>query len=133
MVVIGSFLPWVISGSAQRDSYATIRVAKNVGVVGMTLWETLLSIWYVTPLLAAVVVVGVLLHRPPLARLAAIPLGAIALALAALVRFAPVDHGIGPVVTLLGSVGLLTAAGWSFRADRRLRTREPTPGLVPNA
>src|SRR5690349_13884044 len=34
LVVVGAFLPWVLSGEAKRDSFATVRAAQRIGVVG---------------------------------------------------------------------------------------------------
>ncbi len=102
VVVTGSFLGWVISGTVTRDSYATIRSARNLGVVGGTFWEVLLSVWFAVPLLAAGVVVGLAFaRRRPMIASAAIT-GSTAVAVSGAVLAAPVDHGAGPAVTLTG-------------------------------
>jgi hypothetical protein len=110
VIVVGSFLTWVVSGEARRDSFATVRVAQHVGVVGMPVWETVLSVWFLTPLLAAMVLAGVAFERPVVVTVAATLLGLLALGVSALVLLAPIEHGIGPLVVLIGSIGLLVGA-----------------------
>lgn len=119
ILVAGSFLPWVISGTAGRDSYATVRAARNIGVVGSSFWEAVLSVWFVVPLAVAVVLTSAMSGRLRLAAAVGVPLGFAALVLAVLVRAAPVESGIGPGVTALGSLGLLSSNVWLLRTRRR--------------
>ena len=119
LVVLGSFLPWVISGTARRDSYATVRAAKNIAVVGSGLGETALSIWFLVPLLAAVVLLAVVFDRRSLGSAIAIALGALSLVVAGWVMLAPVERGVGPAVTLLGSAGLLVGSALLLRRSTR--------------
>lgn len=119
LVVVGSFLPWVISGTAHRDSYATIRAARSIGVVSNAPWETLLPVWFLVPLLAAFMLVGIVFGKRRLVSGAAIPLGAIAIVVSTLVLVAPIERGVGPAITFIGAVGLLAATSWTILKRRR--------------
>ena len=136
LIVVGAFLPWVISGEARRDSFATVRAAQRIGVVDMPIWETLLSVWYLAPLLAALVLVGLAFDRRWLARLGAVPLVVLTLAFGGLVVLGPVPRGAGPVVAVVGAVvltvGTILGGG---RGPDRARTVAPDPtagGAVPS-
>lgn len=118
LVLVGSFLPWLISGSARRDSYATVRVAQRLGVVGWPVWEALLSVWFVTPLLVALVGVALAFDRRRAVPLVGVPLGLIALVVAGVVLVAPVERGVGPVVVACGAVAVLIGSVMTARRAR---------------
>ena len=128
VVVVGAFLTWVVTGEAHRDSFATVRAAQRVGVVGQPVWETLLSAWYLAPLAAAGVVAALAFDRRRLVPALAIPLGVVAVGFSGLVLIAPTERGPGPVVVLAGGTGLLVGSvGWirglRSRPDLRYRLR----------
>jgi hypothetical protein len=118
-VVVGAFLPWVVSGEVSRDSFATVRAAQLVGVVDRPVWQAVLSVWFFAPLAAAVVLVGLALQRRRLVPAVAIGLGLASALLAGLVLLAPVDRGAGPVLVLIGSIALLIGAALWLAAGRR--------------
>jgi NADH:ubiquinone oxidoreductase subunit K len=124
VVVVASFLPWVRSGAVARDSFATVRAAQRIGVVGQPVWERVLAVWYVAPLLGAVCLAGAAVGRRAVCVGAALALAVLAAVLALVVVAAPVDHGAGPVVALLGSLVVMTAAVADALARRRAGARE---------
>jgi hypothetical protein len=128
VLVVGCFLPWVISGDSRRDSFATVRAAQRVGVVGKPFWETVLSVWYLAPLAAAVVLVGVAFDRRRLVPAVAAGLGALSLVVSGVVLVAPIDRGVGPGVVAVAGVGLVTGSVLWVRAHRRRTSpaAEPT-------
>lgn len=127
LVVVGTFLPWLHSGRASRNSYATDgAIRRLLDVNGAA--EAALRAWPFVSLLCALAAALVLLglHR----------IGA-GLALAAAAAAGPVagwalassGHGLirpatsGPVVTLIGAVmivlGVLACASWFERFTGR--------------
>lgn len=128
LVLIGSFLPWLASGTASRSSYDLFGIVDRLGFSpdGLVGWA--IRLWPLLPLLLVVTVVSHHVHHDaawiPILRttstaLSALYAGAVALA----VRMAP-DVGlfsprIGPWVTLLGA--LLLAASLTMSAVVRRR------------
>jgi len=59
LVIVGSFLPWVISGTVRRSSYAIVGVVDRLGVAGDGIVATLIAGWpfvgvlCMTPVIAA--------------------------------------------------------------------------------
>ena len=106
--MVGTFLPWLYSGSRSRNSYATggaLRRVLGVGGVG----DAALSAWPFVALACAVAVAALLLGLP---RTAAV-LGLLAAAAAGAGAIAMLTAGgnpvvrpahLGPIVTLAGAV-----------------------------
>lgn len=119
VVLTGSFLPWLASGSAERSSYDLFGIVERLGFApdGAVGWAV--RLWPLLPLLLVVTVVShhvrldaawLPVVRATSTGLSALYAGSVALA----VRLAP-DVGvfsprIGPWVTLLGALllGLAT-------------------------
>lgn len=118
MVLAGSFLPWLASGSAERSSYDLFGIVERLGFApdGAVGWAV--RLWPLLPLLLVVTVVSHHVHvdavwlpvvRSTATVLSALYAGAVALA----VRLAP-DVGlfrprVGPWITLFGAVLLVLA------------------------
>lgn len=109
-LVIGAFLPWIISGQTTRNSFTTVQVARRLGVVDSDVVSTMLAGWYLVPLGAVLVgVLAVLERRRPMAVLA----GALGLAggtFAFGVVCAPIESGVGVWVSMATGIGTLLAA-----------------------
>jgi len=120
LVVLGAFLPWVISGSATRSSFATVRSADRLGVVPDGVALALLRSWYLVPLAAAIIPVAVVLGRRRLALITAVALAGVAAVVAGLVIHASPSTGAGPAVSLAGSATLL--AGTAILTRTRTTT-----------
>lgn len=125
VVLVGSFLPWLASGTADRSSYDLLGIVDRLGFSpdGVVGWAV--RLW---PLLPLLLVVTVISHhitsdrswlpavRSGTAALSALYAGAVALA----VRLAP-DIGLfeprpGPWVTLAGALLLALSAVLSSSA-----------------
>jgi len=59
LVIVGSFLPWVISGTVRRSSYAIVGVVDRLGIAGDGILGILVASWpfvgvlAMTPVIAA--------------------------------------------------------------------------------
>jgi uncharacterized membrane protein YfcA len=124
-VVLGSFLPWVLSGGASRNSYATLRSAERLEVVANPTAEAMLQAWYLVPVGAALVALGLSLHRVRLAGFAAAATSIVAAACALLALDAGIRVGIGPAVCALGAVVLAVGSAAWAAAHRRCAVCTP--------
>jgi hypothetical protein len=112
-VVVGTFLPWLYSGSRSRNSYQTdgaIRRLLGVGGIG----DAALTVWPFVGLACGVAVAALLVGLPRTAAviglLAATGAAAGAIAMLAADRSVLVRPAIvGPIVTLLGSLAVPAA------------------------
>ena len=113
-MVLGSFLPWVRTGSRSRNSYDVFRVVGRLGFAPEGPAATALRWWPVVPLLTVVAVVAVWWGwgRPGgvLGIVAAVYAGIIGAAVAAAPQAGLLDIGAGPVLTAIGGVVLLGGA-----------------------
>ncbi|MEV0677610.1 hypothetical protein AB0I60_13920 [Actinosynnema sp. NPDC050436] len=132
--MVGTFLPWLRSGSVTRDSYEVLALRGFAGLDG-TSGEVVRAVWVgVTPLAALCVVLwSVRLHR--FAAFFALLFGTIAGTVAALAAVQGGDEGslvgitpTGPVVTLGGAV--LGIAGAIAVLTAKTRTAI-SPGGAP--
>jgi hypothetical protein len=108
-VVVGAFLPWVASGEAERNSFATVRAARTLDLVANSFGDAVLAGWFAVPLGAALVLLFAALGRRRWAAMVAGCLGLVAAGFAALVIASPVETRAGVIVTLVA--GLLTIVG----------------------
>jgi hypothetical protein len=121
VAILGTFLPWLRSGTRGRSSYTIFDLVERLGFApgGIVSWS--LRLWPIVPLLLVVNVVAVwiVVHTgrwwPWLAittTIVAVWVGGTAIA----IRFAPdaglFRIGVGPSVTLVGVVTLVVAVGW---------------------
>ena len=125
LVVLGAFLPWVISGTANRSSFATVRSADRLGVVPDGVALLLLRSWYLVPVAAAVVPALRLLHRPRLAALLALGLAVATASIATVIIIGSPATGAGPAVCLAGGAALVAGAALTLRR-RPISGRHPT-------
>jgi hypothetical protein len=126
VLVVGTFLPWLDSGRAQRNSYQTGGALKRLlGLRGLP--AAAVSVWPLVALVCAAVValfaLGWRRSAALLALLTALTTGAIAIA--ALVVdgnrvIRPVR--LGPTVTLVGATAVLIAATLMLTSARKLRS-----------
>jgi hypothetical protein len=121
-LVVGTFLPWLGSGQAERNSYETGGALKRLlGLHGPA--EAAVSAWPLIGLVCAAVVaisaVGLRRSAALLALLTALAAGAVAIT-ALLVDgkqfIRPVS--LGPVVTLAGATAVLLAATLALQSTR---------------
>jgi hypothetical protein len=116
IAIVGTFLPWLRSGSRNRSSYTIFDLVERLGFApsGVVSWS--LRLWPIVPMLLVLEVVAIWIvthtgrgRRPLLLSTGAIALWVAGTALA--VRFAPdvglFRVGIGPLVTVGGVVCLV--------------------------
>lgn len=132
VAVVGTFLPWLRSGSVDRSSYEIFDLVDRLGFApdGPVGW--MIRLWPVVPLLFAVA--GAVQFTMSLApvwvwtrRLAPIVAAVYAGGVAAVLRVAP-DAGLvrfryGTAVTAAGAVIVLLAAAWPDHRRRRAGRR----------
>ena len=114
LMVLGSFLPWVRTGSRSRNSYDVFRVVGRLGFAPEGPAATALRWWPVIPLLTVVAVVAVWWGwgRPGgvLGIVAAVYAGIMGAAVGAAPQAGLLDIGAGPILTATGGVVLLGGA-----------------------
>ncbi len=129
VVLIGSFLPWLRSGRAERSSYEIFELVDRLGFApdGAVGWA--LRLWPLLPLLLALTVVAAwaAIVHPASFRwihvVTGVVAGCYALGVSTAVRLAPeaglFQFRVGTWVTLVGAVALLAAIGSQARALSR--------------
>jgi hypothetical protein len=114
LTVLGSFLPWVRTGSRARNSYDVFRVVGRLGFAPDGPASTAMRWWPLVPLLAVAAVVAVWWGWGRAGGLvglvAATYAGTIGIAVTAAPEAELVDVGSGPVVTATGALVLLAGA-----------------------
>ena len=102
LVVVASFLTWLVSGSVRRSSYSVVRAAELLGVVhGFA--AVVLKVWYLVPILGAMVLLATLSGARRLELGAGAALVVLAVAVSAVVIASPLRTGSGPWLALAGS------------------------------
>jgi hypothetical protein len=127
-VVVGTFLPWLYSGSRSRNSYATGGALRRVFDVGGAA-DAALAAWPFVGLACAAAIATLLVGLPRVA--AVVGLVAAAAAIAGSIAMLTADgNGIvrpanaGPIVTLVGALAVPTAVTIQlFGASRTGRGR----------
>jgi len=118
LTLIGTFLPWLRSGARDRASYTIFDLVERLGFAPGGVVALSLRLWPLVPLLLVVVVTTTwavatdhLSWRVPvvLAAVAAVWVGGTSVAVIMAPEIALFSVGIGPAVTLTGTVVL--AAG----------------------
>jgi hypothetical protein len=125
LLAVGTFLPWVVSGSVVRDSYQSISLLRTIGVVDGSPLEIVLDAW--TMIVPAITVcVGVYAFgfrrvAATISTILAIICGTIAGAATVVGGDQDVSLGIagaGPVAMLIGSVLTMTGVVGIFAGRR---------------
>ena len=103
-MVVASFLTWLVSGSVRRSSYSVVRAAELLDVVH-GLAAVALKVWYLVPILGAMVLLATLsgVDGPGWSRARALALVALAVAVSVVVIASPLRTGSGPWLALAGS------------------------------
>ena len=133
LLVAGTFLPWLRSGSVLRNSYQTVRIARRLSALGDGVQGVLTAAW---PAVGVVAALGAALYVLGARRIAAVAIALLAVfagtvAMLAMVLLPASESTVrvipaGPVVTLGGAilalVGALTLLAW--RRTEVERTQE---------
>ena len=129
-LVVGTFLPWLNSGQARRNSYETGGALKRLlGLHGPA--EAAVSAW---PLIALVCAAVVAIFAVGLRRSAALVALLTALVSGVVASAALLVHGnqfirpvsLGPLVTLVGATGVLLAATLVLTPTRARNSQRST-------
>lgn len=103
---------WTVSGSATRNSYASLRAAQAIGIDQLTPFRV---VWFLVPVAAAVVVLLLLAGASRSAAVVGMLTSIVLLLFGGGVLLTPVAAGVGPwlaagsgLVLMGGSVGLLS-------------------------
>lgn len=138
LAIIGSFLPWVRSGSRSRHSYDVFRVVGNLGFAPDGPAATALRWWPLVPFLAVAAVVAVWWGWARVGGGVGVAAGLYAGGVGVAVLAAPagglVDTGAGPPLTVAGAVILLggSVAVLVIGAGTTVtRATRPGPGARP--
>jgi hypothetical protein len=106
-VVLAGLLPWTASGEVVRNSFATVRSARLLGIGDHAVITAVLGAWYFVPAVAGLSCLAAVLGRNRLAGIGAAVVGGAALLAATAVLHAPLSTGAGPWVALVaGAVAL---------------------------
>lgn len=128
VVLVGSFLPWLASGSASRSSYDLLGIVDRLGFSpdGVVGWAV--RLWPLLPLLLVVTVVSHHVHldaawlpilRSTTTAVTALYAGSVALAVHLAPEVGLFSPRVGPWVTLAGAallaLSLIRRRGWGVR------------------
>ena len=134
LALIGSFLPWVVSGQVRRSSYAVTGMIDRLGIADGVV-GSLVAGWPLIGLLCAAPVVAALLRRWVIAGTLGVLLGiamaAVSLALLAVSGDSAVGvqvDPIGPSVTSAGAMLLTVGGAWLIVGV----WRDPARRMRPN-
>jgi hypothetical protein len=112
LAVVGTFLPWLRSGTRRRNSYEIFSLVERLGISQSSIVGLGLRLWPVVPLLLVLAVTFQWFPRKWVTIASVVVADVYAGGVAAAVEFAPSTSLIavenGPVVTLVGTV-ILTA------------------------
>jgi hypothetical protein len=131
VVVIAAFLPWTTSGTAVRNSFATVRSARLLGIGDAEVITTLLGLWYLVPALAGLALLSAVLGRFRLAGVISGVVGLAAVIASVAVARAPLEVGAGVVLArAAGLVALGAGLAALFPVRRDLTGEDSRPGGI---
>ena len=126
-ILVGTFLPWLHSGSRWRSSYDLFGLVQRLGFTEGGPIGLAVRAWPLVPLLVTVTVMLAWWRQTSLAVVSAVVVtaytGGVAVALTVGARRSPVDLGIGPWVCSIASIAFAVNAGVLVWTDRRRLTR----------
>jgi hypothetical protein len=108
-VVVAGLLPWTVSGEAVRNSFATVRSARLLGIGDHAVITAVLGAWFFVPAVAGLACLAAVVGRNRLAGIGAAVVGGAALVAATAVLRAPLSTGAGPWAALVAGLIALAA------------------------
>jgi hypothetical protein len=139
LLLAGTFLPWLHSGTTTRSSYALIGLVDRLDIAPEGPAAGLIRAWPFVPLLVTTAVVLAWWGRSTwslvVATIAALYAGGIAAVLAVGSSGTPVDVGVGPWLCAAAGLCFLAAAVWlrvRAASGRGSRTRRAAPLADPS-
>lgn len=133
VVVVGTFAPWLRSGSTSRSSYDLLGLMSRLDIAPDGFVSTLVRWWPVVPLLATSAVVSAWWRWTSVAVAAAVVsvfyAGGVGAAIVVASRGTSITIGPGPWICAIGGLALLGSAAWlAISATRRVAR---TPAAAP--
>lgn len=133
VTLVGTFLPWLHSGSTTRSSYALLGVLARLDLTTDGVVSTLVRWWPLVPLLVTAAVVAAWWRWTWLsvgvAATAAIYAGGVGAVIVVAARGTGIDLGVGPWVCGVGALVLLVSSTWSAISTTRRAARAPASAL----
>jgi hypothetical protein len=119
-LVVAAFLPWVRSGTVDRDLYAAIRSARRLGLADSAFRRAALSAYAFVPLAVAAAWLLAALGRARPAAVVAMASGAVAVAAGVVAVRAPIVTGPGPVASIVAGAVAVAGGSWlAYEGGRR--------------
>ena len=109
--VISGWLTWTISGSAERNSYASLRAAQRRGIEELTPFRV---VWFCLPVVALGLVVLLLAEWRRPALISAAVVGVVLIGFGSAVLLTPVASGVGPWLSCVSGASAVIVSIWSF-------------------
>jgi hypothetical protein len=139
VVVVGTFLPWLRSGSTSRSSYDLLGVLDRLDLAPGGFISTLIRWWPMVPLLVTVAVVaawwGLRWVALVTATAAVLYAGGVGAALVVASRDTGIGVGVGPWVCAIASAVFLITALWivfTHATGHAVRTPREAPLVDPS-
>ncbi len=104
---ISGWLTWTVSGSAERNSYASLRAAQRLGIEQLTPFRV---VWFCVPVAALGLVVLLLARRRDLALISGGIVGLVLIGFGGAVLLTPVASGVGPWLACLSGAVAVTVS-----------------------
>lgn len=106
---------WTVSGSATRNSYASLRAAQALGIDQLTPFRV---VWFCVPVAAAALVLLLIARVTRIAAVVGLLMAVVVAGFGGVILRTPVASGVGPwfslgagVVLAAASIGLLSQGG----------------------
>lgn len=125
LVLVGVFGPWLLSGSSTRSSFELIDLVGRLGFSPGGMFEIVLRLWALVPLLVVATCVAVWAGRQRLAAVLGLVSGLYVGGVSAAVAQAPdaslVRTSWGVEVSAIGAGALIAVSCWQLAARRSAR------------
>lgn len=105
--VVAAWLQWTVSGSAERNSYESLRSAQRLDIEQLTPFRV---VWFLVPVavVAMVVLIAARIERP--AGITGVLVGLVLVAFGGGVLLTPVAAGVGPWLSCLAGLATVGAS-----------------------